>query len=633
VYKGFDANNRGKESERNELVDLKLTRRTAFLTIGAVGISPRAIGADISGWSGTTAELRSLTIPPNLNIMMTSGYYTPGDGGGAVLRRVSEYSSTFDTFQAADKSWWQLVGPIYFVEMFGAKGDGITDDSSAINQAIQASHARGGGVVYFDGARQYNLGKTSIQLRENVSLEGQGCSLLLGGREYFFRSVAEETAVLLAATAVTANPHPGAYEISVASVENFAIGDRVAIKLGDNASDNSETPKVSFAANIVSISAGTLTLDRAVDCIVDALGAKNPENKSIRKYSHYLHNVHIKEFNLECAANDSVEGGAFITWARDLEFAHITGNKLGGQDMGCGLIGLLQNCTNIVVRSPVLYRNVNTTARPSLGRAFNFARCDDVVVYDAAAYDLQSSFCFIENGCKRVRFINPVLRSNNNQRGVTVFAALADSELYIENAEVSYANPYNLVGTGSTNATIRFRDLRLFGAYPGTMPHYPDITGRIQYTDGSDFFEVDLDANDVLEREISLLPNTHTYLQTRYGLLLEYEITAPVSLNVSEITAFRLGTVSNNGADILAVIRPGFRCICVPAAGGLFGSAGNLYGNFDRATSPVQFFIQTTVHSSGRLSIRYRVAKYIRQSNPNYDTSISRIPDADLSHN
>ena len=61
----------------------------------------------------------------------------------------------------------QLFGATFDVRTFGAKADGKTGDRDAINKAIEAAAAAGGGVVYFP-AGIYLTG--SIRLKSNISL-------------------------------------------------------------------------------------------------------------------------------------------------------------------------------------------------------------------------------------------------------------------------------------------------------------------------------------------------------------------------------------------------------------------------------------------------------------------------------
>ncbi|MEO6528679.1 MAG: glycosyl hydrolase family 28-related protein [Gemmatimonadaceae bacterium] len=79
-----------------------------------------------------------------------------------------------------------IGGRQYDVRAFGAKGDGVTIDSDAINRAIVAAAAAGGGTVYFPGG---TYASHSIRLRSHVGLYlDQGAVLLAadtgGGRGY-----------------------------------------------------------------------------------------------------------------------------------------------------------------------------------------------------------------------------------------------------------------------------------------------------------------------------------------------------------------------------------------------------------------------------------------------------------------
>src|SRR5262245_46643228 len=57
---------------------------------------------------------------------------------------------------------------VYDVRSFGAKGDGTTLDTRAINKAIEAAAASGGGTVSFPAGTYLSV---SIQLRSNITLQ------------------------------------------------------------------------------------------------------------------------------------------------------------------------------------------------------------------------------------------------------------------------------------------------------------------------------------------------------------------------------------------------------------------------------------------------------------------------------
>lgn len=81
-------------------------------------------------------------------------------------------------FAVATPAWCQLVDrrvdESISVKAYGATGDGTTDDSAAIQAAIHAVGAAGGGTVHFPPGR-YNTGVTSVTLdADNVWLVGVG---------------------------------------------------------------------------------------------------------------------------------------------------------------------------------------------------------------------------------------------------------------------------------------------------------------------------------------------------------------------------------------------------------------------------------------------------------------------------
>src|SRR5579863_30802 len=69
----------------------------------------------------------------------------------------------------------QLPGATFDVKTFGAKADGKSGDREAINKAIDAASAAGGGTVYFP-AGTYTTG--SIRLRSNITLQFEHGAIL-----------------------------------------------------------------------------------------------------------------------------------------------------------------------------------------------------------------------------------------------------------------------------------------------------------------------------------------------------------------------------------------------------------------------------------------------------------------------
>ena len=63
-------------------------------------------------------------------------------------------------------------GQIYNVKAYGAKGDGVTDDTGAISAAISAANSNGGGIVYLPPTGHPYLISSTLNLGNGVMLEG-----------------------------------------------------------------------------------------------------------------------------------------------------------------------------------------------------------------------------------------------------------------------------------------------------------------------------------------------------------------------------------------------------------------------------------------------------------------------------
>jgi len=150
-------------------------------TDGALGVS---LVAGASRTVNSVADLLALPQPWVLPVF-TLGYYAPGDGGGAgpfywdsISTEPANGGTIFGT--GTGRAKLSFAGELN-VKIFGAKGDGVTNDNAAINAAV-ASLATTGGVLFFPKGVYIATGvnwtiATSSFYANRIGMRGEGPSL------------------------------------------------------------------------------------------------------------------------------------------------------------------------------------------------------------------------------------------------------------------------------------------------------------------------------------------------------------------------------------------------------------------------------------------------------------------------
>jgi hypothetical protein len=77
---------------------------------------------------------------------------------------------------------------------FGAKGDGVADDQPAVQAALDAARAAGGGVVLFPAGRTYRIATPRLTVRRNTTIWAYGATIVKATPTFAFLRNFDQTA-------------------------------------------------------------------------------------------------------------------------------------------------------------------------------------------------------------------------------------------------------------------------------------------------------------------------------------------------------------------------------------------------------------------------------------------------------
>jgi hypothetical protein len=158
------------------MTDHVLLNADGSLLFDVVGTDYVASVAPRARFMETVAEVAATVIADagtGTLSLVTAGHTQPGDGGGA--RYVFAASApSLGGIQSADGAWWVLRGSAVSPEMFGATGNGATDDSVAAQACFDFAEAErvAGRPVVVQLTGNYGLSNTLYVVATNLLTKG-----------------------------------------------------------------------------------------------------------------------------------------------------------------------------------------------------------------------------------------------------------------------------------------------------------------------------------------------------------------------------------------------------------------------------------------------------------------------------
>lgn len=228
---------------------------------------------------------------------------------------------------------------IISVKSYGAVGDGVTDDTTAIQNAIDACVADGGGVVFFPYGTYYVSSELTVSA-SNVKLVGFGAVVYsdVGSAEntiYAYGTIGDsyeiQSAISVGATTFT---------LTTADAANISEGDYLKVETDEAYYDSSYTKGELVKVESVNTGTGVITIEGTGFILSYSVTGKTPAVKKIT----FIENISIE--GIEFHGQDTDDGRLGINL---LAVKNARISKCNTHDFDVGI--KVDNCLDVFINN------------------------------------------------------------------------------------------------------------------------------------------------------------------------------------------------------------------------------------------------------------------------------------------
>lgn len=274
-----------------------------------------------------------------------------GSGSGDMLLGTAQTVTAAKTFNAGtllDKGNY-----VFGVKAFGAVGDGTTDDTTAIQNAINAASTAGGGTVYFPAAT-YKV--TSLTLKSYVNLRGANGSWNTGNGSII--KTAATTGDMLAFSATT-----GLFSVTIQDLRLEGPGSGTGNGIRIQCTGGSSKPQVNLVfrnLKVVNFGAAGIEVQCAIVSVFDNVTAETCATGFYLNGGAGFANPNTSISMISCYANGCTTTGYNIRSTVYSSFSNLAADD-------CGTAYLIDTCNALAFNACGSEWGSPTTASPADG--------------------------------------------------------------------------------------------------------------------------------------------------------------------------------------------------------------------------------------------------------------------------
>lgn len=351
--------------------------------------------------------------------------------------------------------------PRIFVDDYGAVADGTTDDTAAIDLAMDAAYALASAThkhiwLVFNGDKSYGVSRRAvgsqsrggIYVRRGVNLDFNGCKLVLLASgvtssncdfiTYKSPLHADKDGTATTNWTISGNVAAGDTNLTVSSSAGATVGDEVFVRLNDNAYDSAEAKQTYFAIVTDVPDATHITVDVPAPeaCTVASTATAN---KKIHLLHEPIRGSVLRNVSLISPASGvaNAEFGIRAQYLRDCLIENVI-----GEHVGAGVVGGGYN-ERLTIINPTILKCVAQSGASSKGRGVNFWNAKGITIINLHAKEFEGCATFVESYSQGIVFISPHIVNTYSGRSTST-AIFFDSQY----SHTTYISP-TIEGNGS----------------------------------------------------------------------------------------------------------------------------------------------------------------------------------------